>query len=426
MSERAFRSVVASLLAVTVASCSEIPTSPKIPNEALLAPAASAPGLVVTPANRTILVGQNLTLTVTNSNGSAINKAATWRSSDTSVAVVVSTGTSTARVTGRKSGTVTITATSSNKTGTTSVTVVPVPVGSVTLSPDSARVELGDVVQYSAVPRDSAGNPLTGRVVTWSVTDFGIATIDNNGLATTNGRGSTRVIATSEGKADTTWLIVQQTPTRIEVFEKSIIFDALGETKQLIASVYDTRNHLITDATVSWTSADTEIATVNASGVVTPVTHAQSAWTFVSASLGALADSATVTVYRWPTEVIASPDTMFITKIAEPGEVSGKFTAVMNDRNGFSIDSGGWMLWEVQGAGGVVTVGLDGSVVALANGEAQVVAISFSGVTDTVVVVVNAPPTALSLAASTTESPVTSSRMSQFGALPVRRITLAR
>ena len=421
MAERAFRSVVASVLAITIASCSEIPTSPKVPNEALLAPAASPQGLVVSPANRTIFVGENLALTVTNANGSPVNKTATWRSSDTSVAIVVSTGTSSARVTGRRSGTITITATSGNKSGATSVTVVPVPVSSVTLSPDSARVELGDAVQYTAIPRDSAGNPLTGRVVTWSVTDFGIATIDNNGLATTNGRGSTQVIATSEGKADTTWLIVQQTPTRIEVFEKSIIFDALGETKQLIASVYDTKNHLITDATVSWSSADETIATVNASGVVTPVTHAQSAWTFVSASLGALADSATVTVYRWATEVIASPDTMFITELADPGEVSGQFTAVMNDRNGFSIDSGGWTLWEVQGTGGVVTVGMDGSVVALANGEAKVVAFSFSGVTDTVVVVVNAPAPSASMMVTERGRPATSSRSGQLAALFVRR-----
>jgi uncharacterized protein YjdB len=372
--------------------CGEMPTtaSPKAGNEALLAPAQSPQGLVVTPLNSTILIGQSLTLTVRNSNGSSINKTATWTSSDPSIATVVSTGTATARVTGHRAGSVTITATSQSKSGTTGVTVVPVPVRSVTLTPDSARVELGDQLQYTATPRDSAGNPLTGRVVTWSVTDFGIATIDNNGLATTSGRGSTRVIATSEGKADTTWLIVQQTPTRIEVFEESIIFDALGETKQLVASVYDTRNRLITDAVVNWSSSDATIATVNANGVVTPVTHAQSQWTFVSASLGGLADTATVTVYRWPTEVIASPDTMFLTELTPPGATSGQFTAVMNDRNGFSIDSGGWLLWEVLDPG-PVTVGIDGSVVAVANGTARVVAISFSGVTDTVHVVVDAP-----------------------------------
>jgi uncharacterized protein YjdB len=385
------RVALVSLAAMFVASCGEIPSAPKVvPDEALLAPAQSTPGLTVTPSSPTILIGQSLTLTVTNANGSAINKKAVWTSSDTSIAIVVSTGTSNGRVTGRRSGTATITAASGNKSSNTSVSVVPVPVRSVRLSPDSARVELGETVQYSATPRDSAGNALSNRVVSWSVTDFGVATIDNNGLVTTGGRGSTRVIATVEGVADTTWLIVQQTPTRIELVERSIIFDALGETRQLIASVYDTRNHLITDAVVSWSSSADTIATVDANGVVTPVTHAQSAWTFVSASLGGLADTATVTVYRWPTSVIASPDTMFINELTPPGTTSGQFTAVMNDRNGFAIN-GGWLLWEALDPG-IVSVAMDGGVVAHANGVARVVAISFSGIQDTVVVVVDAAP----------------------------------
>jgi trimeric autotransporter adhesin len=405
---RSVRAAFLSLVSFAISSCGEIPTATnsKVGGDALLAPAASQQGLVVTPANNTILVGQNLTLTVKNSNGSAINKAATWTSSNPSVATVVSTGTGTARVTGVGSGTVTITATSSNKSGSTSVSVVPVPVRFVTLSPDSARVEVGDQVQYTAVPRDSAGNALAGRVVTWSVTDFGVATIDNNGLATTNGRGSTRVIATSEGVSDTTWLISQQTPTRIEVFEKSILFDALGETKQLIASVYDTKNHLITDAVVTWGSSDTQIATVNSSGVVTPQTTAQSAWTFVSASLGTLADTATVTVYRIAASVVASPDTMVINALTQPGEVGGQFTATMYDRNGFVITAGpgAWVLWESLDTMIASVDMLTGNVTASTNGTARIVAHSFTGTQDTVVVVVDAPPTAPRLISSSPDA----------------------
>ena len=408
--------------ALFVASCGEVSTAPKVvPDEALLAGGPSPQGLIVTPSSSTILIGQSLTLTVTNANGSAINKKATWTSSDTTIAIVVSTGTATGRVTGRKSGTVTITATSSNKSGTNSTTVVPVPVRFVTLTPDSARVELGDVVQYSAVAHDSAGNPLPNRVITWSVTDFGVATISNSGLATTGGRGSTQVIATVEGVADTTWLTVQQTPTRIELVEKSILFDALGETKQLIASVYDTRNHLITDAVVNWSSIDPAIATVNASGVVTPVSNAQSAWTFVEASIGALADSATVTLYRWPTSVVAKPDTMVLTELTPPGAFSGQFTAAMLDRNGFPI-VGGWLLWESLDTG-IAQVAMDGSVTAVANGQARIVAISFSGVTDTVLVIVDAPPVTPMLTEPTADYEAAVPH-SQHAMLPERRVRL--
>ena len=381
------------IVAMLISACGESPSAPgAFPGEALMAKAPPTPtqGLTVSPSSPTILIGQTLTLTVTNANGSAINKQATWTSSDPAIATVVSTGVSTASVTGLRTGAVTITATSSNKSGTNTTTVVPVPVRSVTLTPDSARVQLGDTQQYTATPRDSVGNPLTGRVVAWSTTTASIATINSSGLATTHARGATRVIALSEGRADTTWLIVEQTPSRIELTEHSIIFDALGETRQLVANVYDTKNNLITDAVVSWNSSDATIATVNSAGVVTPVTHAQSAWTFISASLGALADTATATIYRWPTAVIASPDTMFINELTPPGATSGQFTAVMNDRNGFSIE-GGWLLWEVLDPG-PVTVSMNGEVIANGNGHARVVAISFSGVTDTVHVVVNAPP----------------------------------
>ena len=369
-----------------VVSCGEIPSAPKIPDDALLAPAQSQQSLIVTPATATILVGQSLTLTVTNANGSALNKKATWTSSDTSIAIVVSTGVSTATVTGRRSGTVTITAANGQKTGSNNTTVVPVPVTSVTLTPDSARVQLGDWVQYVATPLDSAGNPLTLRAVTWSVTNASIATVDSNGLATTHARGSTQVIAAVEGVADTTWLTVEQTPSRIELAEKSIIFDALGETRQLIANVYDSRNNLIPDAAVSWASSDSLIATVDTVGVVTPRATGSYAWTFVEARLGALADSAVVTVYRYPTSIIASPDSMVLTELTPEGETSGQFTAVMYDRNGYPITEG-WIIWESLDPS-VATVTMDGGVAALADGQARLVAISFSGVSDTVLVTV--------------------------------------
>src|SRR5687768_18509696 len=59
------RAALVSLVAILVA-CGETPTSPKVvPDEAPLAPGQSAPALVVTPANPTILIGQSLTFTVT-------------------------------------------------------------------------------------------------------------------------------------------------------------------------------------------------------------------------------------------------------------------------------------------------------------------------------------------------------------------------
>jgi uncharacterized protein YjdB len=383
------RVALLSLASLVSASCGEAPSAPKFPDDVMLAK-APAPGLVITPATSTVHIGQSRVLTVTNANGSAINKQAIWTSSDTSVAIVAPTGLATAAVIARKVGTVTVTATVSNKSGTNTTTDLPIPVRSVTLAPDSARIEVGGQLQYTATPRDSAGTPLTGRTVTWSASTPSIATISSNGLATGLARGATRVIATVEGVADTTWLTVEQTPARIELVERSVIFDALGETKQLVANVYDSNNNLITDAVVTWASDSTPIATVNATGVVTPVTTAQYAWTFVHASFGGLADTATVTVYRHPTSVVTSPDTMFVNELTQPGAYAGQFTTVMYDRNGYPI-VGGWVMYESLESQ-VASVSMEGYVVAHQNGVARIVAISFSGIHDTVVVVVNAPP----------------------------------
>lgn len=386
----AIRVAFASVLSIGVISCGEAPSAPLLPGEPLLAK-APAPGLIITPSTSTIHIGTSRVVTVTNANGSSINKQAVWTSSDTSVAIVAPTGQATAAVIARKVGTATITATVTNKTGTHIATIVPIPVRSVTLSPDSARIQVGDQLQYTAVPRDSAGNPLTGRTVSWSVTSPSVAAISSGGLATGLSVGSTRVIALVEGRADTTWLTVLQTPSRIELVERSLIFDALGETKQLVANVYDTNNNLMPNAVVTWESDSVEIATVNGSGVVTPVTTAQSGWTFVAASIGALADTATVTVYRHATSVVASPDTMFISELTEPGASAGQFTAMNFDRNGFPITEGGWVLFESLESQIASVDMLSGLVVAHQNGTARIVAMSFTGVHDTVVVVVNAP-----------------------------------
>ena len=114
----------------------------------------------------------------------------------------------------------------------------------------------------------------------------------------------------------------------------------------------------------------------------------------MSASLGDLADTATVTVYRIASSVVASPDTMVLTELTQPGAVGGQFTAVMYDRNGFVITpgSGAWVAWESLDTMIAQVDMMTGNVTASANGTARIVAHSFTGTQDTVVVVVDAPP----------------------------------
>src|SRR6266487_536741 len=85
----------------------------------------------------------------------------------------------------------------------TTVTSSNVPVAAVTVSPASTSVAVGATVQLAAVTRDSAGNTLTGRTVTWTISNSAVATIAASGLVTGVATGTVTITATSEGQSGT-------------------------------------------------------------------------------------------------------------------------------------------------------------------------------------------------------------------------------
>ena len=158
--------------------------------------------VTVTPSPATVQVGQTVQLTAApkDANGNPLTgRLVAWTSSDTTIAKVSNSG----LVTGRAAGSATITATSEAKSGTSAVSVTIVPVASVTLSPASTSVSQGSTVQLAATPKDANGNPLSGRVVTWTTSDTTIAKVSSSGLVTGRAVGSATVTATSEGKSGT-------------------------------------------------------------------------------------------------------------------------------------------------------------------------------------------------------------------------------
>jgi len=111
-------------------------------------------------------------------------------------------------VTGVAAGSATITATSEGKSGTSALTVTAVPVASVTVTPSPASVQQGATVQLTATPKDANGNPLSGRVVTWSSDNTAVATVNGSGLVTGVAVGSATITATSEGRSGTSAITV--------------------------------------------------------------------------------------------------------------------------------------------------------------------------------------------------------------------------
>src|SRR6266550_2249847 len=158
-----------------------------------------------------IRVGQTVQLTATlkDSTGSTLTgRTVTWGSGDTTVARVSPSG----LMTGVGQGSATITATSEGKTSTAAITVTNVPVASVTVSPSSGSLQVGQTVQLTATPKDSTGSTLAGRTVMWRSGDTTVAIVSSSGLVSGAAQGSATITATSEGKTSTAAITVTTVP----------------------------------------------------------------------------------------------------------------------------------------------------------------------------------------------------------------------
>ena len=90
--------------------------------------------------------------------------------------------------------------------GTTATSTAPV--ASVAISPAEVTLGVAAIQQFTAVLRDANGNTLSGRPVSWSVSNALISTVSATGVVTAVSVGTTTITATSEGKSATATVTV--------------------------------------------------------------------------------------------------------------------------------------------------------------------------------------------------------------------------
>lgn len=227
--------------------------------------------ITVTPPAQNMFVGAETQLTAVtlDANGNTLTgRSIVWSSSNDAVATVSASGLVRGITPG---GPVTITATSEGKNGTATVTVIALPVGIVTVSPPSPTIIAGASVQLTASTFDSDGNPLPGRVVTWSSSNTAVATVSNSGLVTGVAAGAAVTItATSEGRTGTATVTVTVIPVPVASVTVSPPSPTItvGTGIQLSATTFDALNNVLTGRTITWSSSNSSIASVNSSGLV--------------------------------------------------------------------------------------------------------------------------------------------------------------
>jgi uncharacterized protein YjdB len=224
--------------------------------------------VVVSPATPSLQVGRTLTLTAQalSASGQPLNgRTVTWSSSTPGIADVTSTG----LVTGVSTGSTIVFANIDGVLGWANVNVVPVPVASVSVAPATSSVAIGQNTTLTATLRDAGGNVLTGRVVSWSTNQSAIATVTGSGVVTGVSGGTATITATSEGQVGTATVNVVSPGVRtITITPSSATVNALGGTVALTATVRDPSGAIV-NASVTWTTSNTFVATVSSNGTVT-------------------------------------------------------------------------------------------------------------------------------------------------------------
>ena len=315
---------------------------------------------------------QQLTATIKDANGNVLTgRTITWASSNTSVLTVSASG-SPATVTAVGVGAATITAMSESVSSspTPTITVNPIPVASVTVSLAPTSITAVGTSQATATTLDANGNTLTGRVITWSSDNTGVATVlSTTGLVTAVSSGTANILATSEGKSGSASLTVTPAPVATVTLNPASANLVLGisPSQQLTAVLKDANGNVLSGRTVTWSSSNTSAAAVDVNGLVTAV-GAGSA-TITATSEGKTGTSS-ITVTLAPVATVA---VTFAASSVQAGQTT-QATAATRDANG-NLLTGRAISWSSDNQA-VATVSVTGVVTAVAVGSANIIATS--------------------------------------------------
>lgn len=256
----------------------------------VLPPPVRVTGVSLNKTATELQAGQTEKLTATVLPANAENKAVNWSSNKTAVASVDSTGKITAKAPG--SAVITVTTQDGNKKATCTVTVVPKPpvkVTGVTLNNTALALQIGQsqTLTASVMPANA-----TNKAVTWKSSDTQVVTVDASGKVTALKSGTARITVTTVDGSKTAECTVtvsappatatpvvteppqteppQTEPPAAEVtgvtLSKTELELEVGKTYILIATVEPKEAQ---NRTVTWSSSDGSIVTVDSSGKLT-------------------------------------------------------------------------------------------------------------------------------------------------------------
>jgi uncharacterized protein YjdB len=273
-----------------------------VPVELVLSPTADT----LTAIEATL----QLSATALDANGNPVPSVGlAWSSDNEEVATVDGTG----RVTARGGGTAEIRAVvveeegPTDIAGTALVTVRQEPV-SVEVTPAEDLVFVQDVTEFSAAAFDANGYVIPETPFGWASSDEEVATVDAEGVATGVSEGEATITAevleledgiSGTGVLGTATLVVEgRTVVHLSVEPTEVSFTSLGDRLTLSASATDQAGTPLENAIYTWSSSDSEVATVDDGGLVVSTGNGEAVITVIGTLpvAGSLADTVEVPV----------------------------------------------------------------------------------------------------------------------------------
>jgi uncharacterized protein YjdB len=255
----------------------------------------------------------------------------------------------------------------------------------VNVRPHDVTLQVGASAQLTVVARNRLGKRVNNAPVTWASSDSSVAVV-TNGQVRGLRAGSAILTASVDGQQDTARAVVTASETRVA--DVSISPDSLslvvGQTLDLAARAMAADSSELPDRTVSWSSSNRSIATVNSAGRVSAV--ARGSATIVATVEGKEARAA-VNVAEAP---IVAVDSVALSPASVELKVGDKvqLSATLRASSGSAL-TGRTITWS-SSDDQVVTVSSTGEAKALAAGTAAITATS-EGKSGTAAVTVTAP-----------------------------------
>ncbi len=274
----------------------------------------------------TMGLNEKNTLVATVLPSNASNKNVVWSSSNTNVATVYN-GVVTAVGIGK--ATITVETVDGNKRAMAEVVVKSNEIGVSQVSLNASTIKLSKGNKKTLKATISPSNA-TNKTITWSSSNSAVATV-SDGVVTATGNGTAVISAKSSNEIIANCTVIVGTPT-LKISNSSVtIID--GNTRKLTATL----SYSALDQSVTWSSSDTKVATVDSNGNVKAKSTGTAVITAKSNYDSSITVECKVTVRAARVLYIGNSKTYFPGSVNEDNGIPKRFKAIAKNA-GYEIE----------------------------------------------------------------------------------------